>query len=375
MESNGEPDNMESEINFEQLISLARSNCFSSDGKMIPIDDIEKLTFEQVISRAQRTCPKTLYRYKPNTVDRESGHNYSQDELEKGRIYLSTPEAFNDPFDSRPAYDSNTWNENLICHYLRFLNQSIVPKNSEEAASIITKVFLENETSAKTIDLSHLKLDSQELPAFKLITEKLLSEWLTKHKVTCAALEECISSTLESEINRCIGSLRIACLSGAGINSSYMWAHYANDFKGFCIAYRVNDSSTQPSSSHTSWPAKSYLLPVCYGLQRHDMTETLANMATGHYSERQLSMQFSCSVLSKGIEWFQEREWRIVVPQGDSVIGNDKCTAAPKIDHVVAGPRMTDEEYGRLKKICCERDIQLVRTKISNNTFEVKEIE
>lgn len=59
--------------------------------------------------------------------------------------------------------------------------------------------------------------------------------------------------------------VRIACFTGNGVQSMPMWAHYANNHKGFCVAYDVKDNID----------LKSNLFPVQYTDQRLDISSEM----------------------------------------------------------------------------------------------------
>lgn len=60
---------------------------------------------------------------------------------------------------------------------------------------------------------------------------------------------------------------RAASLSAAGYNSMPMWAHYANNHKGFCIAYNMNEADNIQLRSCT--------LPIQYTDKRVDITDIM----------------------------------------------------------------------------------------------------
>ncbi len=59
--------------------------------------------------------------------------------------------------------------------------------------------------------------------------------------------------------------VRVSCFTGNGVQSMPMWAHYANNHKGFCVAYDVKDSMD----------LKSCLFPVQYTNQRLDISSEM----------------------------------------------------------------------------------------------------
>ncbi len=65
------------------------------------------------------------------------------------------------------------------------------------------------------------------------------------------------------------GFIRVACFTGNGVQSMPMWAHYANNHKGFCVAYAVKDSLDLQSN----------LFPVQYTDQRLDISSEMVKQA------------------------------------------------------------------------------------------------
>ena len=63
--------------------------------------------------------------------------------------------------------------------------------------------------------------------------------------------------------------VRVSCFTGNGVQSMPMWAHYANNHKGFCVAYDVKDSMD----------LKSCLFPVQYTNQRLDISSEMVKQA------------------------------------------------------------------------------------------------
>ena len=63
--------------------------------------------------------------------------------------------------------------------------------------------------------------------------------------------------------------VRVTCFTGNGVQSMPMWAHYANNHKGFCVEYDVEDNLDLNIS----------LFPVQYTEQRLDITSEMVKQA------------------------------------------------------------------------------------------------
>jgi hypothetical protein len=77
-------------------------------------------------------------------------------------------------------------------------------------------------------------------------------------------------------------SSRATSLSAAGYNSMPMWAHYANNHKGFCVAYDMKVADNKELAICT--------LPIQYTDRRIDITEIMVNHIDLLLKEKQRQM-------------------------------------------------------------------------------------
>lgn len=75
---------------------------------------------------------------------------------------------------------------------------------------------------------------------------------------------------------------RAASLTAAGFNSMQMWAHYANNHKGFCVAYNMKVPENSELSSST--------LPIQYTDRRVDITDIMVRTIDYVLKEKQRQM-------------------------------------------------------------------------------------
>ena len=138
------------------------------ENQMIAYKDVKKF--------AQKDMPNKLYRY------RKFDKNYKSNIME-GHVYLSLPNAYNDPFDSAVSFD-----------YEKCLE------------TILGKESLNRMLNAK-INIKDL---------FKKHYEQTYKRFRENAKIACF-----------SEVN----------------DSILMWSHYADNHSGFCIEYDTRKSS------------------------------------------------------------------------------------------------------------------------------------
>lgn len=113
---------------------------------------------------------------------------------------------------------------------------------------------------------------------------------------------------LKSEVNKDIKKLSkefikfkktfgVSCFSESS-DSLLMWAHYANNHRGFCVEYDLMDMNKKLGFS---------AIPVVYSKDRTYL-DSLENLENDGY----ILEVFFNSLISKSPEWKYEKEWRIV---------------------------------------------------------------
>lgn len=149
-----------------------------------------------------------------------------------------------------------------------------------------------------------------------------------------------------------VDGFRICSLSDTDEHNMPMWAHYANNHRGFCVEYNFTEKQ------------KNYIFPVSYEKKRQEATTILANLIQEELhialnnqdtdvSEKlkQLSEESSdtnllifLSIAAKHESWSYEKEYRI--------IASDRHDTFPSIpSRIYAGMNCDDENVNALKEI------------------------
>lgn len=354
---------------IEACQSFVYDNAFCSNGTAISLSDFTDLTAKD-LTTVSRPMPKFLFRFKPDI--KEDGTNYSREELRTGKIHLSTPDGFNDPFDCNPGM-GNIFINSLVGYYIAALcgrpECPICPKTNgasmAELADLLTNVIAKHEQYVKGLMSKKPTYGEKPLVDF---TKDLLQDSSASLSVSEIDVERAVRKAQIKSIFVFQQSIEVACFS-TELYSNYMWAHYANEYKGFCIAYPTDDACNGGSCPDISALHDLPIFPVFYSLRRLDVSDYLARLSLGKVSPDAPNPVMQ-TLLLKGIEWFQEKEWRLLLPSNSQLmIGG--CICAPKPAFVFAGPKMADEEFKSLQDICKDRNIPLLRTQLSNDQFTV----
>ncbi len=110
-------------------------------------------------------------------------------------------------------------------------------------------------------------------------------------------------------------------------NHELMWAHYADQFEGICVAY--------------SFSKLSYALPKSVEFVRMFYDE---KVPTIHRTKKGLEYQARKALSCKNYRWLYEREWRMFGPLGEVSYGELACVAC-----VYLGSRIRDHDRVRIE--------------------------
>lgn len=194
-----------------------------------------------------------LYRFEPGCSDRIKT-------IKESKLWMSKPSGFNDPFDCNPAinYDDNPYNVN---------HHSDIPA--------LKAVYEEYDAS------NSLLIDDE--------IKKSIMDWCNK---------ESSSDPVIQLIQNKIKNFGVKCFFRSGFDNPVMWAHYAENHKGFCVEYEYNP----PLKIGID---KNFLMsPVNYisGISVVDLMQILINP---NLAIKQL---LTC----KASEWSYEQETRLI---------------------------------------------------------------
>ena len=190
----------------------------------------------------QCCAPASLYKYYRNTVE-------NLDAVKNNKMWYSAPCNFNDVFDCDISIDDK-------------------------------KVF--NEALKLFPDKRGIRPGSNAWKNFRATMNQQLR-------------------ALRSQFDELRNTTGVSCLSESE-NSLLMWAHYANNHRGFCVEYDLLEINRILNFS---------AVPVIYSEGR-----TCFDFFDPQTIEKDTLKLFIQSLTSKSPEWSYEKEWRIVRDQG-----------------------------------------------------------
>ena len=174
---------------------------------------------------------------------------YTEKLFTHNEIYFSSPDEFNEPFDSKPLHLCKGKEQQIESYFYKLYRKKCPDRSEEEI-------------------LSHVK--------------KFVRDGNALQKV------------LEESIERLRKKLGICCFSEKRDNI-LMWAHYAKQHTGFCLEFDIDNDFFRPITCAIKVEYDT-ILPVLNILQ------------LGNYPRKELGTK----LLTKADDWEYEQEWRIV---------------------------------------------------------------
>jgi len=228
--------------------------------------------------------------YKYGKFDKHTEKLFTHNE-----IYFSSPDEFNDPFDSRPRY---------ICE-----------GNKQEKTSYLFELY----------GKKYPRRSKEEILA------DVKREIITKGKEGIVLKEALETSRDRDRIRKMLG---ICCFSEKRDNI-LMWAHYAKQHTGFCLEFDIDNDFFRPFTRAIKVEYDAILPEINV-------------MQLSNYPREELGIKF----LKKADDWEYEQEWRIVETKKGPGIQNFPEDA---LSGVILGCRITQENKEDLLRWCRKR--------------------
>jgi hypothetical protein len=200
-----------------------------------------------ILQEPNITAPAILYKYYKFT-------EYTQRIFENNEIYFSSPESFNDPFDSKIRIDTKATRDQKKLYY-RKLSPISRPDFSR-------KQHLEMEKD--------IMRDKKELEKLEKENQRNLENIRKKMGILCMTEEK---------------------------NNILMWSHYTYKHTGFCIGFKTDN-----------------IMFSC--IKQVQYNKNLPSIKMYESDWKKLNEQVAENLLKKAKDWTYEKEWRIVKPNG-----------------------------------------------------------
>ncbi len=278
---------------YEPLLnSFLDNQCFINQ-RVYDINSIENMGLDNFKKITEIRKPFKLFKYFNNVYNGEC--NYSQEALVNNTVFLNKSSSFDDIFDSSININKNSYIELRKEKYFNVLGvQSI-----SDIISVLKNVTLKEDmwlTSFFTHSIENALLKTRiEVFLQRLFCNVILNQRINEY-------EQFFYAALENEYDDYIEQLKntfgVSCFTTNQF-SQLMWSFYANNHKGFCLEYVIDDSfNLEPDYK---------LLPLIYCRNRPDATSRFVPIMDDTTDNTKLWQLYFHGVLRKGMEWALSR--------------------------------------------------------------------
>jgi hypothetical protein len=288
--------------------------------------------------------PSLLYKYRQFT-DRHKAA------LAKGVEWMSSPDKFNDPYDSRIYFDTD-----------RFIveDQSVkelMETIKETKAAVRSGAHWMPKPINKPIELGELrrKVASELLASASIEERAALLNSTDFFDSYFKKLSEQLVHQMSQVFRRGYGVLCLAENS----TSVLMWSHYSANHQGFCIEY--NFEKLDPLDHR-----RRLCYPVFYRRKMTDATRYMSKINVRDFNN--LFGLFIC--LLKSDEWAYEREWRIIHPVGSPLANRE--IEMPRPSAIILGALVNPADEAWMRKFCADNAISLKKVVQRHNEFRLE---
>lgn len=281
----------------------------------------------------------------PNSVFKIRGVNkYSLDNLENDTVWVSSPDNFNDPFDSLHLIDSKALLDD---------------KDADALIDIMLSSGALNEISqAERCIVGCSDSPFDELVKMSLIKGRFPHDDYEKLSREIIELMNRISQEHTDELIKTVLKGHKVCCFTEDNESILMWSHYGDCHRGVSIEYDVVGNPEQGVAAD--------LWPVVYSRGIFDATRYMQSAVKGR-SFNNLYAFVAC--LHKSEEWSYEKEWRIVLPLGPGHPSYNRMAQKPKA--VYLGAKISDNDKTKIIEISCKKNVPVFQMKLSSNGYSL----
>jgi len=274
------------------------------------------------------------------------------DALRKDRLYFSTPENFNDPYDN-----------------LMYIN---VPELKNHIDSCLDSYMIESLEILKEREFEKYMF----MNAMWNVSPK-------KRKEQKQAFLENVEKDIEEIRDNILKNYKIICFCKNHL-SMLMWSHYADNHKGFMLAYdedKIKQASCFNSNDEVL-SNKLCLKDVAYSNERVDMTQYVNDYLLRYglkqngieqpnlpEPSKRLLQEF---INTKSLEWKYEEEIRLVPHGLDIRKCNDIAYINIQPKAIFAGAKISEENFNELLSIAKSKRIPLYQVWVNELDKEFK---
>ena len=276
------------------------------------------------------------------------------DVLENSKIRFTQPIYLNDEYEALPIFKQILTTDGFDTHLKNKIGQTSDYYTKELIKEALP--FLNNEQINKILENPNVNALVSE--SFNTLVDQFKNVLTTE----IFSANSDASKHFKDSASKKFGILSLSEV----FDSQTMWAHYANQNKGFIIGFNTSNPFFNQRIAESD--EIRFVRPVSYSPER-PIWPTLDSETT----EKDFKNSMINSLLTKNIDWSYEREWRMIMPleRANSIISTDihLFNYPPEsITKIIFGLNTNDATKEKLINIV-RRNLDFTKIKISQSTI------
>ncbi|HPS31293.1 MAG TPA: DUF2971 domain-containing protein [bacterium] len=287
--------------------------------------------------------------------------------LENNLLHLSSPEEFNDPFDSYVCIEEDKFAKYRL---LKTLKEKKHISKDETPDTLSEKEYWEIFYSTTSDNYNYKRknfnsliweiMDKKSKEFKEVITSIQVDGWRERKEKIKYLRKSCY---------------KITCFSNfsddreLGINTT-MWSHYADNHKGFCVKYSLKLNELKHKDLILCG-----LYPVIYTARiptispRELMKSKFLNEKL--QINKHIQKTILKSLITKSRFWNYEKEWRLIISNQDDYVFSDGTIPFVKPESIYMGCRIENNLKKHLVKYAEEKNIDIYQAYQLDEKFEL----
>ena len=294
-----------------------------------------KMKMEQAYLLKYHNLPSRIYKY------RDVNDNSKKNLLDT-TVWLADPKSLNDPYDCSHALNLQELSSDLFRSPPIGFTERMPTPNFD--AGILDRLKSSNNPIQALIDVV---LASEPQERRESMKQALIS-----------AISEMNAGIAKNSITQMKAAFKL-CSFSERVDSTLMWAHYANYHKGFCIEYDIK--SVLPDSF-----VSRFMYPVLYSDSLPDLTE---HIRRGIDDPEFNNLYPNLIGLRKASDWAYEKEWRLLFSNG--VLDRPQSYTMPKPTMVYLGSHISEKHQEEIIDICAQINVPVKKMQHSLSEYRM----
>ena len=354
----------------------------SETSKTFFLESVKKKTALQ--DTKGEKLPSTLMKFYAPTIE-------NIQDVKNKRIWMSSPDMFNDPFDCSIGYNQDEYKKYKL---IKYILQKNTTSNKTDKDSF-TKTDLCQIYNTYTVQPPHNVYTNKEdfSTVFRRILESKSKEFQEYYNAIINSEINAINNIIKETKHR---SVRITCFTTLtrlenSEKQMLLWSHYADSHRGFCVEYDIsslrNNAKNEVGCHKINTDLKRYikkrvntflevgLFPVSYSNKRIMISKTLLNSLISNSNKNTLENSkykeaIIKSFITKSTVWSYEKEWRLIVDDEICEYYKNKIPF-PFIKSIIIGLKASKKLTKRLYDIAKLLDVEVYKIKETDENYDL----